>query len=419
MSCDFLPNSSLFAGIDIEPVQTPVIAAVSGGPDSMALLGYLEERNIDYVICHVNYHKRQSALRDENIVRNWARTHGRPLWILHPGHGYGNFQAWARQVRYDFFVQIAHSCKASEIWLGHHQDDLIETWMLQKKRQSIPEHYGLQQRTGWQNLSLVRPFLNIKKANLQTWCERQKVQYGLDESNESDAYLRNQLRHQYVQRADDVQRQSWLAQIDVDNKELKKARSQIQNKAQSGDAAFLQDKMDGWKVLSEILFEQTGRRYGQRQLKDLQTKLAAGHVIALPETNLNFQVIDHQLKSAPRDWIPFYVDSVSHMEALCKQNYEWQCFRMQKSGRKIESFALSDSDFPLLIRPPQSKDVIAQRFGHKKISRLLIDRKIPALYRPFTPVVESQNGIVFVSFAGCDPAHYMENAPFSMLKLPV
>lgn len=415
------PFASPFARADMKAKRTPVIAAISGGPDSMALLSLLEERKIDYAICHVNYHKRETAARDEAIVRGWAAAHDRALYILHPAFPQAsvNFQAWARDVRYDFFVRIAHALDAGEIWLAHHQDDLIETWMIQKERQSIPLHYGIAARIPFKDLELVRPFLNLKKAELKAWCDRKQIPYGLDESNESDAYLRNRFRHQFIEKADDAARLEWLAQIEADNRRLARERNRIDAAIQSGQADFLKDKDEGWKVLSQILFEKTGRRYSQKSLKDMAFKLACGNMIAPYGAGLNFQVIDGRLESAPPGWIPFYIDSPGQMEALCAKEVKWACFQLKKHGRKIESFALASSDFPLIVRAPEPGDVIGQRFGHKKISRLLIDRKIPALYRPFAPVIESQNGIVFAALAGCDPAHYMENAPFSMLKLAV
>ncbi|UNT93579.1 hypothetical protein KWG61_01960 [Allobaculum sp. Allo2] len=80
-----------------------ICAAVSGGPDSMALLWFLESRHVPYFIAHVNYHHRPSASRDEAIVRQFAAEHQKTLWILHPAvHEAGNFQAQARADRYGF-----------------------------------------------------------------------------------------------------------------------------------------------------------------------------------------------------------------------------------------------------------------------------------------------------------------------------
>ena len=85
------------------------LVAVSGGSDSMALLDMLYNKGEKLVVCHVNYNVRESALRDENIVRDYCKERGIPLEIL-KGFKYdkseGNFENWARVVRYNFFKEI-------------------------------------------------------------------------------------------------------------------------------------------------------------------------------------------------------------------------------------------------------------------------------------------------------------------------
>lgn len=83
------------------------LVAVSGGPDSMALMDYLERQDVDYVVCHVNYRHRPTADRDENIVRQWCKEHNREIRVLYPVYTKGNFEGWARDVRYQFFKDTA------------------------------------------------------------------------------------------------------------------------------------------------------------------------------------------------------------------------------------------------------------------------------------------------------------------------
>lgn len=95
--------------------RTAVIAGVSGGPDSMALLDQLvtgrlivdemQNTKLDITVCHVNYHHRSTADRDQKITEDYCRKHDLKCRVFHadPEKCSENFQSWARDVRYGFF----------------------------------------------------------------------------------------------------------------------------------------------------------------------------------------------------------------------------------------------------------------------------------------------------------------------------
>ena len=60
------------------------IVAVSGGPDSMALLDMCRENHVDIIVAHVNYHKRKTANRDEKCVRDYCTKYKIQLKVIHP-----------------------------------------------------------------------------------------------------------------------------------------------------------------------------------------------------------------------------------------------------------------------------------------------------------------------------------------------
>ncbi|GEM_PF-2511603 len=494
--------------------KRPVVAAVSGGPDSMTLLAWLEAHEIDYVIAHVNYHKRLSSGRDELIVRNWAQEHNRPLWILHPVYSKtaGNFQGWAREVRYAFFKQIGHLYGTRQIYVGHQQDDSIETWMMQKNRSLTPERYGLESCSPFGSFELVRPLLGHSKASLQAWCDEHGIVYGLDESNFSNAYLRNQLRHSLIETASSDQRQKWLEKMAADNQALAAMHAQAEKLALENDFQAMQKSELGWLALEKQIAMATGVHHSKVFMIDLLEKLGHGSMQTLTsepyfgslyhsmlisgpsafsndktvsymkkeEKNgedsplaegiqahrkeektktpsacvqtdqkasilsslnsftslnaftlrpvlslamrsgsdkINVQVVNNKVYIAPAGWISFYVDSKDQLEGLMQAGYQWGPWRFSKHGRRIDSFAVDESDFPLFIRFSKPDDAIEMRFGTKKLNRLWIDRKIPAVERVFNPLIEGRKGILFVTFAGADPSHFMENASMHMLKL--
>ncbi len=91
----------------------------------MALLDMERKTGGGLFVCHVNYRKRPTADRDEAIVRQYCETHGIGLAVLYPHYEGGNFQAWARDVRYDFFCRQAHLQGIGTILVAHQQDDPV------------------------------------------------------------------------------------------------------------------------------------------------------------------------------------------------------------------------------------------------------------------------------------------------------
>ena len=92
-----------------------VIVAVSGGPDSMALLDMLYQSNkYECIVAHVNYQQRDSAERDQNIIKEYADKHGLMFEVIRaPKTVKGNFQAFAREFRYQFFIDLHHKYKCN------------------------------------------------------------------------------------------------------------------------------------------------------------------------------------------------------------------------------------------------------------------------------------------------------------------
>lgn len=392
------------------------LAAISGGPDSMALLAWMEEQQLDYGICHVNYHKRPSAARDEAIVRQWARAHHRPLLVLHPDYPGGNFQGWARQARYGFFAAVARSAGVETVYLGHHLDDSIETWMLQKARGTLCDHYGLAPRTPWQNLWLIRPLLGYEKKELQAWCDHRGIPYGIDESNQSDDYARNRLRHAKIERADRMQKERWLLEMARDQQALEQLRARAARLAGQPASLWLQDKLN-WLALDRLLFEKTGRHASKKALIDACEKLRGGHVATIDGQRL--QASGGRLVFAPPVPVDFWIGSMEQLRNLCENEIGYASFRLSGRGKKIESFNVKKDDFPLIIRPARAGDSIEMRYGTRKIARLHIDRRIPRVLRGEYPLIEGRNGVVFAALAGCAPAWYIEKASFFMLEWSV
>jgi tRNA(Ile)-lysidine synthase len=174
------------------------IAAISGGPDSMAMLDMFHKDIV--AACHVNYHKRDSAKRDEAIVRQFCKVHGIHFEKLDANpklleqYDTNNFQTSARLLRYDFFAKIAKKYNTFSLLVAHNKDDFVETAIMQQERHSTALFLGIPAKQQFKTLLIERPLLNKRKSDLLKYCDHKNISYGIDETNFEVMYTRNRIR---------------------------------------------------------------------------------------------------------------------------------------------------------------------------------------------------------------------------------
>ncbi|MCQ3907566.1 MAG: tRNA lysidine(34) synthetase TilS [Mycoplasmoidaceae bacterium] len=176
------------------------IIAVSGGPDSMALLDLFKSRIVG--VCHVNYHKRADSNKDAQIVINYCSDHSLPFAIKdvdkkqYRTSKQHNFQALAREIRYDFFVQCAKQFKCRNLLIAHNLNDFLETAIMQENRKSLNFYYGIKPLSKYKTLTIYRPLITELKSELEKYCKLHNIAYAIDSSNATDLYERNRIRKQ-------------------------------------------------------------------------------------------------------------------------------------------------------------------------------------------------------------------------------
>ena len=121
------------------------VAGVSGGPDSMCLLDFFRLEGYALTVAHVNYHFRATADRDEKIVKDYCAKYEIPCFVHNADQPEGNLEAWARKERYAFYHQVIEEAGAAGILLGHNEDDLIETYLMQEEKGAYYSYYGLRE----------------------------------------------------------------------------------------------------------------------------------------------------------------------------------------------------------------------------------------------------------------------------------
>ena len=189
-----------------------VAVAVSGGVDSLALLVMLLELRpeLGIVLCvaHVNHQLRgEESDADERFVVEFAKRHSLELHAHHaplnrlPDAG---IEAAARKLRYDFFRQLARDGRVSKIATAHTLDDQAETVLLRILRGTgIRGLSGIHPRLVFENRGqafgeIVRPFLSVRRAELEALLRERGQEWREDSSNRDLAFLRNRVRHRLV-----------------------------------------------------------------------------------------------------------------------------------------------------------------------------------------------------------------------------
>jgi tRNA(Ile)-lysidine synthase len=167
--------------------------AVSGGPDSMALLllanmafpGQVEAATVDHGL------RRQSAA-EASMVADWCTTQGITHRVLHPPEPItGNIQSSARAARYALLEGWRSDLGLNWLLTAHHADDQLETMLMRLNRGSgVAGLAGVRERSG----PVLRPLLRWRKAELIALAEAARLPFVHDPSNSDPRYDRAALR---------------------------------------------------------------------------------------------------------------------------------------------------------------------------------------------------------------------------------
>lgn len=382
------------------------VVACSGGPDSMALLDQLNKQGKDIVVAHVNYKHRDTADRDEKIVKEYCKKYDIPVRVLYPVHEKGNFQAWARDVRYAFFEEVADEFDTKLLYVAHQMDDVIETYLFQKNRNMICDWYGLKEKSVRHGYQIVRPLLNFTKSELQQYCNDNGVSFGIDESNLTNHYTRNVIRHTQIEKMDRKEKEEWILKIQNENDfwQIKKEGMEEFFKNWNNDVDALLNQKEAWLYLDTFLFHSLCHHFSRKYMEELCAQLKGNVLIEIENHLLERHNEKLYFMPSPKD-VYYTLNELEYKD--------YKEFSIMNQGQTIESFSVEASDFPLVVRHVKVNDVISMRFGNKNVHRFFVDRKICKIYRKYWLVVENNAGkVIFVPGLGCDVEHYSQNQQF-------
>jgi len=191
-----------------------LVVGVSGGSDSVCLLHILSELRqalgVSLHVAHLDHMLRgMDSAADALYVTELAERLSVPATIqtrdveAYRKEKHLSLEQAAREVRYDFYGDVAQSVNAERIVLGHTEDDQVETVLMHVMRGTgLAGLRGMQPMTRWQGrggtLWLLRPLLEVTRVETEGYCREYGLEPRTDVSNYSPAFLRNRIRHEVI-----------------------------------------------------------------------------------------------------------------------------------------------------------------------------------------------------------------------------
>jgi len=180
-----------------------VVVAVSGGPDSMALLNSLinlkEKLHCDVCVAHVNHMIREVADDETEYVKAFCNKNNIECYVkkanilaIAKQEKIGTEEA-GRNVRYEFFEEVLQLAKANKIAIAHNANDNAETVLMNVIRGTGIA--GLKGIEPVRNGRYIRPLIEIERFGIEKYCEEERLDPKFDESNRDNTYTRNKIRN--------------------------------------------------------------------------------------------------------------------------------------------------------------------------------------------------------------------------------
>ena len=171
------------------------LLAFSAGVDSTALFFLLKQHNISFDIAIVNYNLREESIKEVEYAKELAVKYQKKLFLIDAPKIESNFEAKAREFRYNFFKKLLKEVSYKNLITAHQLNDKIE-WFLMRfsKGAGVLTLSGMQELEKRDGFSIVRPLLEITKEELLEYLEQEQIRYFVDKSNFDKKYERNRFR---------------------------------------------------------------------------------------------------------------------------------------------------------------------------------------------------------------------------------
>lgn len=399
-----------------------VVAGISGGPDSMALLHMLvrlkSALDIQVVCAHVNHNVRKESAEELVFVKNYCRNNGIVFEsMVIEDYGDDNFHNEAHSIRYNYFGQMVKKYGAKYLFTAHHGDDLMETILMRITRGSTLRGYsGFSKVVKKDNYTIVRPFINVTKDEILAYNKANKLKYVIDASNDKDVYTRNRFRKYIIpqfKREDSKVHdkfykfsQTLLEYNDYIEQQVNKQMKKVYAHGILNIEEFLKlERVIGMKIIYHML-ENTY----QDDLMLISDKHAEIIYDLIKSKKTNSQVHLPNNIAAVKTYNSLVLEKI--IGANDAYEIELDKYMSLPNGKNIEIVEKTKSDnnnvcrlnsneikLPLYVRSRHDGDKMTVKgmLGRKKINDIFIDNKVNPKDRDLWPILmDSDDNIVWL-----------------------
>ncbi|MBE6949581.1 MAG: tRNA lysidine(34) synthetase TilS [Ruminococcaceae bacterium] len=406
-----------------------ILAAVSGGADSMCLLSVLYElsETMGFKLEAVHYNHRLRGAesdRDEAFVKEQCELLGIPCHI-----GSGNVSLWAmennvgleeagRKLRYDFFNKTAERVGAERIATAHNADDNCETVIMNMTRGAgLRGLCGIPPRRDM----IVRPILCVTRAEIEEYLTENNIPHVEDSTNSSDDYTRNRLRHHVLPVLRELNPRlantvSNMTETLAEDREFLESLAEsfvsehTENNTVSVSALAALPKAVAVRVIRSLSGSSLTREQTEAVLSVIKSEAPSGRV-SLPGCRAvrEYNTLRFVTECEVPTFEPFaiYDGFFGHIPALdmsirCKKAIYTEIIHKSFNSLVFKRSGLCGT---IIVRPRAVGDklTIAGRNVTKSIKKLMIEKRIPPSEREIVPIVCDEKGVIGAFGMGQDP----------------
>ncbi|RNF38345.1 tRNA lysidine(34) synthetase TilS [Planococcus salinus] len=408
-----------------------VLVGCSGGVDSMVLLHFLKSQQealkITVLAVHVNHMLRgEESLEDrlftEEVCRHWkipCFSRDIPIPLILKESSNSNKQQVCRTERYAYFKEIMQSTQATKVATAHHADDQVETVLMGALRGTLQlGAFGIPVKRPFEEGQLIRPQMAVTKDEIMQYARFHHIKHREDPSNAQQVYTRNRMRQvvlpllkkessdvseKFVELAEDMQLdQNFLQAL---------AKEKLQALVRYEDKGIMlsakEFRMEAPALQKRMVLLLLNYLYNEKQV--IVTKQLVEQVQKLMRSSAG-TVFLHLPKNCMMvrqyDAVRFTDQPLENEQAgtcvpLTEEwseavhGFSYKVMPLQQAGRegdvKFWYFSASGKAHLMLrTRKPGDRIQLAGMEKPKKVSRLMIDEKVPVSTRESWPVIATE-----------------------------
>lgn len=408
----------LLKSINIDKTK-PLVVATSGGPDSMALLHLLKINNYNCICAHVNHNLRKVSKEEYIFVENYCNDND----IIFEGMEITSYknnkftEQEARKKRYAFFEKILKKYNTDILLTAHHGDDLIETILMRIIRGSNLNGFkGFTKISNYNNFKIIRPLIFYTKKDIEKYIEINNIPYVIDETNKLKKYTRNRIRLDILPLLKNENKNIHKKFLELSdelndiNKYVKKVINiEIQNNYKNNILNLkMFNKLDDYikrKELETLLFNIYKEKItliNKKHIENILTMIKnnKNSELYLPnyiKVDISYNTLTFKKQS--NETIEKYKYILKDEIYIENYGYIKHIPDTKEKSNYVIKLNSKEIKLPLIIRTRLEKDnmIVKNMEGRKKISKIMIDEKIPKDKRDSYPIVtDSDNNILWI-----------------------